>query len=416
MTRQQSRLLLCAVCLAACAPASRPAWAQEAPKPPAPAGMEPALVDRNHHLGPGDTVEVSVSGIPEFSRTVRLFADGTFDYPILGSVQAAGLTVQELAQRLTEGLKKELRRPVVTVTLKGIYVPPPPPKVEKVIPKIVVLGAAGKKGEIALPEPRPLRTLLAEIAPTEKADLSRIRIRYPDGSARTADFGQFNLTGKSDDDLLISGGEEVILLERPPDPQKGTQYVRILGQVASPTQYELKPNMTLEDLILAAGKLTPVADIRQVELRRKGEAARTVDLYEQQKQGPAGQVRLQDGDEVFIPEHRNALVLVGAVPNPGPQALQPGQTLRDFFLDDQKNIGALNPASANIREAELIRKGAPARKLDLRAILRDPKHRANLALEAGDVLFIPPKQQAGQGGALRYIQSLGPLGFLFGLF
>ena len=51
---------------------------------------------------------------------------------------------------------------------------------------IAVLGAVSKKGVMDLPEPRPLRTLLAEIGPTERADLSQIRVRYPDGSARTA--------------------------------------------------------------------------------------------------------------------------------------------------------------------------------------------------------------------------------------
>jgi len=397
------------------------ACAPEPVEPPAPAPAAQARnvdpVDRNHHLGPGDLVEITVTGFKEFSQTVRLFADGSFDYPILGNVQAAGLTVKELTERVTEGMKKELRRPNVNVALKEIYVPPPPPKMEVKLPTIMVLGAVAKKGEISLPTPRPLRAILAEISPTEKADLSRIRVRYPDGSARNADFSKFGQSGQSADDVLVKGGEEIIVLERPVEPPKETNYVRIVGQVANPTQYELKPQMTLEDLILAAGKLTPLADVKHVQLHRKGEPVQIINLVDQVRLGVKGLIRLQAGDEVAIPEQRNTVFLLGAVANPGPQALEPGQTVRDFFLSSgSASAAALNPTSVDLRKVELIRQGQPTRNLDLRAILKDPRNKENLALESGDVVFLPPKAQSRPGGVLNFLQQLGPLGFLFGMF
>ena len=41
-------------------------------------------------------------------------------FPVVGEVAAAGLTVQQLTERLQEGLQAELKRPRVTVSLKEI--------------------------------------------------------------------------------------------------------------------------------------------------------------------------------------------------------------------------------------------------------------------------------------------------------
>lgn len=392
------------------------ARAQETPA----AGAVPTRtppVDRNHHLGPGDVLEISVNGLDLFRRTVRLFTDGTFDYPLVGTVQAAGLTTRELENRLAEALKAQLRRPVVSVTLKEIYVPPPPPAAEKKIPRITVLGAATRKGILELPEPRYLRTILAEIGPTERADLSRIRVRYPDGSARTADFSEFLRKGESPDDFLIRGGEEIILLELPPPPPpRGPEFVRIDGQVANPGQQELKPGMTLQDLILAAGKLTVLADVERVQLERKGGSRETINLLELQKRGLDGRVFLQPGDYVFVPARASTVMVIGAIPNPGPKGLEPGQRVSDFFLQGHPDLAAaLNPAAVDTGGVQLLRKGQPPVKIDLLAVVKRPERKDNVALQSGDVLFLPPKREKGKS-ALDYIGQLGPLGFLFGLF
>lgn len=409
------------ICLLAAAVGtwSVPSQAAEEPQAAPQKASAPGLVDRSHPLGPGDVVEITVVGFAELSRTVKLLADGSFDYPLLGTVDAAGLTVKELVDRITEGLKIELREPLVSGSLKEMYVQPKPVRDREDLPKITVLGAVGKKGQLELSEPKPLRTLLAELGPTEKADLSRIRIRYPDGTARQADFSRFHLTGEAKDDVTIRGGEEIFVLERQPEKPKEPTVVRIAGQVQNPTIYELKPGMTVEDLILAAGKLTTLANVNEVELRRKNGEHRTLNLVKQHELGIEGLVRLEPGDEVFIPEQKNTLTLIGAVPAPGLQALTPGQTVRDFFLAGQGGAAAaLNPATVDLKGVELIRQGKPVRKLDLRSILKKAQHPDNVALQSGDVLFVPPRaQQTGRpGGILGFLQQLGPLAFLFGAF
>jgi len=402
----RAKLLLLGCLAAAILPAGARAGEDEA--------APPLVIDRNHHLGPGDRIEITVAGISEFSKKVRLYSDGSFDYPVLKTVNAAGLTITELAARLTEGLRTELRRPQVTVTLLEVYRPPAAPGRP---PFLTVLGAVTRKGIIELPEPRPLRTILAEVGPTENADLASIRIRFPDGSAATADFSEFSRTGMGQNDYVFRGGEELIILEKPPSPA-GTlaaPFVRIMGQVQSPGRYELHAGMTLEDLILAAGKLAPRAAVERVELRSRDGTERTIDLFAQARLGLNGKVLLQGGDEVFVPELKDVVILIGVIPNPGARPLRPGQKIRDFFIQGTPEVqAALNPALVDLRKVRVMRPGEKAAKVDLKVVLDRPEHRYNLALRSGDVIFLPSRSEPKKG-PLDFLQTLGPLGFIAGL-
>ncbi|MGB7490801.1 MAG: polysaccharide biosynthesis/export family protein, partial [Thermoanaerobaculia bacterium] len=54
-------------------------------------------------VGPGDVLEISVLGIEELSRRVRILGDGTITMPLLGNFRIAGLTVkgsEELIARM----------------------------------------------------------------------------------------------------------------------------------------------------------------------------------------------------------------------------------------------------------------------------------------------------------------------------
>lgn len=393
--------------------------AKPAPAPAPPAAPAGSLIDRNHLLGPGDLIEIAVEPtiVPDFSRKVRLFKDGSFDYGKLGTIQAAGLTTKELAEKLTDELKKIFRRPSATVSILEIYVPPPPPKEEKVTPRITVLGAVQKKGVLDLPEPKPLRILIAEIGPTEKADLSRVRVKFQDGTYRNADFATPLLTGDFKDDLVLKGGEEVIVLERPAELSKVLGSVRILGLVLNPNQYELKPGMTLEDLIIAAGKMSLLADPEHVQLRRGGEI-RTIDLEAQRRLGLMGQIKLETGDEVFIPGYENTVMLVG-VSSPGRRPLKAGQKVREFFYEGGPDVQfALNPKEVNQRAVELHRwegNSMKVSKIDLPALLRHPEDKRNVELRSGDVLVLQPSKGPART-AMDYIRDLPYVGFLFGLF
>ena len=58
-----------------------------------------------YRLGPGDVVQIQVFGEPDLSPQLRVGEDGTIDYPFLGDIPAAGLTLSELEARIDSGLR-----------------------------------------------------------------------------------------------------------------------------------------------------------------------------------------------------------------------------------------------------------------------------------------------------------------------
>src|ERR1700692_1672077 len=74
--------------------------------------------DSNYRLGPGDRVTIKVFGEEDLSMDVRLNDTGRLNYPFLGELVVQGLTVAELEQLITRGLKGSyLRDPTVTVLI-----------------------------------------------------------------------------------------------------------------------------------------------------------------------------------------------------------------------------------------------------------------------------------------------------------
>ncbi len=71
-----------------------------------------------YKLGPSDLIKIHVFGENELSLEVRLTDAGTFTYPFLGEVDSRGLTISDLKDSLTKGLKGDfLINPKVTVTI-----------------------------------------------------------------------------------------------------------------------------------------------------------------------------------------------------------------------------------------------------------------------------------------------------------
>jgi|SRR5690606_116884 len=73
-------------------------------------------VDQSYRLGAGDEVEIRVYGENDLTVRTRLGDSGSINYPFLGEVMAKGLTVGELEQLITKGLKGPyLVNPAVSV-------------------------------------------------------------------------------------------------------------------------------------------------------------------------------------------------------------------------------------------------------------------------------------------------------------
>jgi polysaccharide export outer membrane protein len=74
--------------------------------------------DTDYTAGPQDVLEVTVFGESDVSGKFQVEADGTLNFPLIGRVRAAGLTLRaierELHKRLSDGF---LQNPQVSVSV-----------------------------------------------------------------------------------------------------------------------------------------------------------------------------------------------------------------------------------------------------------------------------------------------------------
>jgi polysaccharide export outer membrane protein len=73
----------------------------------------------DYRIGPQDVIEISVFQVPDLNRTVRVNSVGQVSLPLIGSIQAGGLTIQELEKSIGSKLEaKFLQNPQVTAFVK----------------------------------------------------------------------------------------------------------------------------------------------------------------------------------------------------------------------------------------------------------------------------------------------------------
>jgi polysaccharide biosynthesis/export protein len=127
------------------------AWAQNAGsnRPAQPVSQ----VGPTYVIGPEDVLLVSVWKEPDLTNTLPVRADGMISLPLLNDVQASGLTPMQLADSITDKLKKYISDPHVTIVVtqmnsKRIYVTGEVmhPGAMNLLPDMTVLQALASSG------------------------------------------------------------------------------------------------------------------------------------------------------------------------------------------------------------------------------------------------------------------------------
>ena len=74
-----------------------------------------------YRINPGDDLEILVWGDDRLQRTVRVLPDGTFGFPLVGQVMAAGQLPSDIQRIITAGLRPQYKDvvPQVTVLVKN---------------------------------------------------------------------------------------------------------------------------------------------------------------------------------------------------------------------------------------------------------------------------------------------------------
>src|SRR4029079_7958693 len=97
-----------------------------------------------------------------------------------------------------------------------------------------------------------LTALYAAFGPSDNGSLRQILVRNGSDAVDTLDVYDYLLNGNTEHDVRLNNGNLVFV------PIHGPR-VRIVGEVARPATYEMKPNETLADALRFAGGFTAAA-------------------------------------------------------------------------------------------------------------------------------------------------------------
>jgi protein involved in polysaccharide export with SLBB domain len=169
--------------------------------------------------------------------------------------------------------------------------------------------------------------------------------------------------------------------------------VFVVGDVVNPGSYRVSSAGTALTALYAAGGPSTSGSLRNIEVRRAGAVVSTLDVYDYLLRGDASHdVRLGNGDIVFVPPYRSRVRVIGEVLRPATYEIKAGETLADVI----RAAGGFTAYAARQRvQIERILPGTdranPGRDrvvIDVSSSATTGEAVPNVAVEAGDVVRV----------------------------
>jgi protein involved in polysaccharide export with SLBB domain len=359
-----------------------------------------ASSDKNETLGVGDVLELSVMNHSEYDQILTVLADGCVVVKGCGSMNASGLTEAELQENISRELNKKLNNAVICVNLK-----------ESRSRLIRVLGNVKQPGELVL---RRGMRLLDAIANSGGFLTPQMRVAGKlvrgNGGIFDLDVAQAMLRPLGDSNPILDTGDLIILEE----VQNKKVRVHIIGEVVNQGVFEMQRDCTLASLLSEAGGPTVSADIGASVVWRGREkmTALPENTNKEDWMNAARGFVLEDGDLVVVPKNQNNFAIIGQIGKPGLYPISPpnGVPIMNALAE------ALGPtSSADLSKAVLIRNRVDQSvivKINLNDLLSGKEYVGVKVLNAGDILYIPPKgnRRLGWEDILAPLTALNVLG------
>jgi polysaccharide biosynthesis/export protein len=233
----------------------------------------------DYRVGADDLLKISVFLHPELSVDSRVSKSGKITFPLLGEIDATGLSTADLEQVLTQRLQEGgyVRGPHVSVLVT-----------EYESQLIAVMGQVTKPGQYALTNSSKVLDLLAKAGGVinETAGNEATLVRH-DGSKMSIDLHAL-FEGDPAQNPAVVGGDTIYV------PRTPVFYV--YGEVQKPGVYRLERNMTVTQAISAGGGLTPKGSQYRLSVKRRDPSGNMRDV------SVKGQDFLQPDDVLSVKE------------------------------------------------------------------------------------------------------------------
>ena len=160
--------------------------------------------DALYMIQPGDILEVSVWREEYLEREVTVQPDGRISFPLVGVVNAAGSTVEDVKQRVAGRLAQFIADPVVTVSIKEIRGN-----------RIYILGQVQNPGQFIMnPQIDVMQALALAGGTTPFAELNDIRILRRSGNRQTLiefRYGDIARGRNLQQNIVLQSGDVIIV-------------------------------------------------------------------------------------------------------------------------------------------------------------------------------------------------------------
>ena len=240
-------------------------------------------------IAPHDVAIVTVDGAPGLSGRYPIEADGSLTLPLIGRVDAGGLTAEALADVLARRLDVFVKGPLVRVSIErpervfifgevkkpGMY----DLTAGMTVVELLVLAEYSGVSEVLIVRTKGARVpVLPE--QTSPSDVIRVNLRTLEKDLDTGDLSR---------NLRLESGDTVFV------PKVDPNTVHVTGEVRTPGSYSVPDGTTVRQALVLAGGVTEYGSLRRLRVLRvvNDEQKR----YSMDLDGP-----IQPGDSIVVPE------------------------------------------------------------------------------------------------------------------
>jgi polysaccharide export outer membrane protein len=218
---------------------------------------------KEYVIGPEDVIDIQVWGNDDMHRVVEVSREGTFTFPFIDTVRAAGLPVAELEnlirQRLSEGY---FTNPQVTVTVSKYR-----------SQKVIVLGEVIKPGSYLIKGRTHILEIISEAGGlTEQAGriVAIMRNGFPQAASPVGQALRESTSFSLDLDQLANGvgNDNSFVEDRDSIYVAKAGRVFITGEVNRPGEYKWDKGLTVNQAISLAGGPTKRGAIGRTKITR----------------------------------------------------------------------------------------------------------------------------------------------------
>ncbi len=326
----------------------------------------------DYAVGPDDVLMVSVMRHPEMSRdNVVVSTDGKIHLPVVGELQVAGMSIQQITAAITERLRERLVSPEVTVAVKQ-------PRIQSVF----VLGAARNPGVYQLkPGWRVTEALASAGGLIIRPELVDAILFHPDQRVVPLDLLTILREGNDPANLVLGPGDVLNFSERT------VARVAVVGAAHEPGYFDLQPGVTMRvaDLVARAGGLTARPELVQGSIFRLSGEALALDLPGIFVEGKSeANLALQPGDVLSLAERTITVSVAGQVQRSGSYDLPVGSGV----VEAVAAAGGVSDR-ALLTGVILQRKDGATCHVNLFQVMVKGNLGANVPLQHGDLIVVP---------------------------